>query len=224
MGKKMTTILAHSKRDRINVVLFDSFIQNLLGISSFLSSFCVSKIKTMKKILSLAVTALLVIIANSQGNFAENIKAQSIKDWERAKAYTKEYLDAMPADKYGFKAQDSVRSFAQQMLHLASANVNLSSNGTGKDRLWQGRSLERSPGAQSKDSVTYFVNASYDFVIEGIKALDATKLDEAVKRGNSEFSRLTWTMKAFEHQTHHRGQATIYIRLAGIKPPNEKLF
>nr|WP_324497299.1 DinB family protein [Haliscomenobacter sp.] len=31
-------------------------------------------------------------------------------------------------------------------------------------------------------------------------------------------------LKAFEYQTHHRGQTTIYIRLLGIKPPNEKLF
>jgi uncharacterized damage-inducible protein DinB len=31
-------------------------------------------------------------------------------------------------------------------------------------------------------------------------------------------------MKTFEHQTHHRGQTTIYIRTQGIKPPQEKLF
>jgi uncharacterized damage-inducible protein DinB len=30
--------------------------------------------------------------------------------------------------------------------------------------------------------------------------------------------------KCFEHQTHHRGQSTVYIRLAGAKPPQEKLF
>jgi uncharacterized damage-inducible protein DinB len=30
--------------------------------------------------------------------------------------------------------------------------------------------------------------------------------------------------KCFEHQTHHRGQTTVYIRLAGAKPPQEKLF
>ena len=30
--------------------------------------------------------------------------------------------------------------------------------------------------------------------------------------------------KAFEHQTHHRGQTTIYLRLAGVTPPGEKLF
>ena len=30
--------------------------------------------------------------------------------------------------------------------------------------------------------------------------------------------------KCFEHQTHHRGQTTVYIRLAGATPPQEKLF
>jgi uncharacterized damage-inducible protein DinB len=178
----------------------------------------------MKKLLFLAATALLVIVANSQNNLGENLKSQFIKDWERAKAYTKEYLDAMPADKYSFRAQDSIRSFAQQMLHLAQANINLSANGLGKDRLWQGRSLEQSVTAHSKDSVVYYVNASYDYVLEGIKALDASKLEEPVKRGNLENTRLAWIMKTFEHQTHHRGQTTIYIRLAGIKPPNERLF
>src|SRR6266508_1268804 len=58
----------------------------------------------------------------------ENIKAQMVKDWERAKAYTVDYLNTMPADKYSFKAVDSIRSFAQQMLHLAGGNCFLMSS------------------------------------------------------------------------------------------------
>lgn len=178
----------------------------------------------MKKLFFLAITALVVIIVNAQGNLGESIKTQMIKDWERAKSYTGEYLNAMPADKYSFKAQDSVRSFAQQMLHLAQGNVNLSSSGLGKDRLWQGRRLEISPGAQTKDSVAYYVNASYDYVIDGIRNMDPAKFLDNVKSGTQEISRLVWVQKAFEHQTHHRGQTTIYIRLVGIRPPNERLF
>jgi uncharacterized damage-inducible protein DinB len=30
--------------------------------------------------------------------------------------------------------------------------------------------------------------------------------------------------KAFEHQTHQRGQETVNLRLAGVKAPQEKLF
>ena len=178
----------------------------------------------MKKKFLFTAVLLLAGIAMINAQMGESIRAQMIKDWERAKAYTKEYLDAMPKDKYGFRAQDSVRTFAQQMLHLAQANVGLSANGTAKERIWQGRVLENTASAQSADSVNYYVMASYDFAIEGIKSMDIAKLEEKNKRGNFDETRYAWILKAFEHQTHHRGQTTIYIRLLGIKPPNEKLF
>lgn len=177
----------------------------------------------MKKIPGLFLLAILSFSAKAQ--LADSLKAHFVKDWQRAKAYTKEYLDAMPKDKYNFKAQDSVRSFAQQMLHLAQGNIGLVANGTGATRLnWAGRNIEQSAGAQSPDSVNYFVMASYDFAIESLQNMDVAKLSERNKRGNFDLDRFAWLLKAFEHQTHHRGQATIYIRLVGIKPPNEKLF
>jgi uncharacterized damage-inducible protein DinB len=177
----------------------------------------------MKKQITFLVLLLASLAANAQ--LAETVKTQMIKDWERAKAYTKEYLDAMPKDQYGFKAQDSIRSFAQQMIHLSSGNVGIAATATGKDRpSWSSRPLERTASALSADSVNYFTLASYDFVIDAIKSMDATKLEEKIKRGNIEETRYAWLLKNFEHQTHHRGQATIYIRLRGIKPPNEKLF
>lgn len=177
--------------------------------------------------MKLLSTLLICLFVSSFGytQMADSIKAQYFKDWQRAKAYTKEYLDAMPKDKYNFRAQDSIRTFGQQMLHLAQGNVGLISNGTGAQRLsWAGRNLEKSEGAQSADSVIYFVMASYDFAIESISNMDANKLWERFGRGNFNEMRFTWLNKAFEHQTHHRGQTTVYIRLLGIKPPNEKLF
>jgi uncharacterized damage-inducible protein DinB len=177
------------------------------------------------KILS---TLIICLFVSSLGfaQMADSIKAQYIKDWQRAKAYTKEYLDAMPKDKYNFRAQDSVRTFAQQLLHMAQGTIGLMSAGTGKKvpDVVNRRNLEQTASAWSSDSVAYFVNLSYEFAIEAITEFDINKFSERVKRGNFDESRLAWMMKAFEHQTHHRGQATIYIRLSGIKPPNEKLF
>jgi hypothetical protein len=165
-------------------------------------------------------TCIFSFTSLAQGLSTDSIKAQMIKDWERAKAYTMEYLNTMPADKYGLRPTDSIRSFSEQMLHLSSGNVGLSSGATGRPRIFTGRNIEKAPGAQSKDSVVYFVTASYDYVINGIKEMDAAKLLENAGR----FSKWVWLLKAFEHQTHHRGQCTIYIRLAGIRPPNERLF
>jgi uncharacterized damage-inducible protein DinB len=74
----------------------------------------------------------------------------------------------------------------------------------------------------------YYVNTSYDIAIEAIKSLDVTKLNELVSfdlpGGKRTATRLAWLMKAFEHQTHHRGQCTIYLRLVGVHPPQEKLW
>src|ERR1700744_5902267 len=74
----------------------------------------------------------LSFTASAQPISGDSIKAQFVRDWERAKSYTLDYLNTMPADKYSFKAVDSIRSFAQQMLHLSQGNVNLIGLATGE--------------------------------------------------------------------------------------------
>lgn len=178
---------------------------------------------------TVAVFASFILLAqlsaSAQNITGNDIKDQFVKDWERAKSYTLDYLNTMPADKYSFKAVDSIRSFAQQMLHLSQGNVGLIQLASGAKADFPQGNLEGSTTAQSKDSVVYYVTKSYDFAIQTVKDLDPTKLGELVTmRNNNKVTRFALFEKAFEHQTHHRGQTTIYIRLAGIRPPNERLF
>lgn len=161
--------------------------------------------------------------------FSGLIQAQTsidemVKDWERAKAYTKEYLDAMPAESYGLKPTPEMRSFAQQMLHLTDGNYGFASAATGvASPVGMGES-EKSAD-QSKENVTKLVMAGYDFVINSIKTMTPAQLNEATQLfGRFDMSKGKAMEKCFEHQTHHRGQATVYIRLAGTTPPQEKLF
>src|SRR5262245_29157442 len=84
--------------------------------------------------MKLFITTLLLLSSffiEAQNSLSDTLKLQLIRDWERAKAYTAEYLDAMPADKYGFRPVDSIRSFAEQMLHFSMSNVGLIFFGTG---------------------------------------------------------------------------------------------
>jgi uncharacterized damage-inducible protein DinB len=185
----------------------------------------------MKKMTLMALRFLPLLFVcfsfkgNTQAVSEEDIKAQMVKEWERAKAYTVDYLNTMPADKYSFKAVDSIRSFAQQMLHLAQGNLFLMSNATDQQPpAFLAANLEHSPTAQVKDSVMYYVTSSYDYCINAVKNSDINKWGEKKKLFNFEETKLALMMKTFEHQTHHRGQTTIYIRLLGIKPPNERLF
>jgi uncharacterized damage-inducible protein DinB len=163
--------------------------------------------------------------SSAQALSNDDLKTMMANDWVRAKAYTVEYLNTMPADKYSFRAADTIRSFAMQMLHLAMANTFLMATATDQQPLpWASFGLEKSRTAQTKDSVMYYVTASYDYCMNAVKNSNPAKWKDVVKLFGFETTKFGLMQKTFEHQTHHRGQTTIYIRLNGIKPPEEKLF
>jgi uncharacterized damage-inducible protein DinB len=146
--------------------------------------------------------------------------------WERAKAYTKEYLDAAGEEVYSFKPTAEMRSFGEQMNHLATDNYKITNAAVaGVMNPSNYKDLEKAPPLMTKTEITKAVMDSYDFVIATIKGLDDAKLDIRVKIFNKwETTVEDGLNKAFEHQTHHRGQTTVYLRLKGIIPPKEKLF
>lgn len=169
----------------------------------------------------------IILMSNSlfsQSMTNDLIKGHMIADWERAKVYTREYLDAMPEDGTNFKPGPDLRSFAEQMLHMSQGTIGLIVSGTGATPIFQGKSLEKMDELKTKSALMQVVMQSYDFAIESIKNLDASRLDSIVKRGKYEVSQYDWLNKAFEHQTHHRAQSTIYLRLKEVKTPNERLF
>ncbi|HEU5166870.1 MAG TPA: DinB family protein [Chitinophagaceae bacterium] len=180
----------------------------------------------MKKTFCLISACFLLIQSNAQLFSLADVRAQMVKDWQRAKDYTLEYLNTMPTDKYSYQPNDSVRTFAGHMLHLATFNVYymIVANDM-QPPSWLSREMQNRSSAQNKDSVMYYVIASYDFAINAVQNSDTSKWGE-IKNYNpkSSATRFALMNKAFEHQEHHRSQTTIYIRMLGIRPPNERLF
>ncbi|HEY8784443.1 MAG TPA: DinB family protein [Mucilaginibacter sp.] len=175
----------------------------------------------MKK-LSLLFT-LLVTAFTGSSVFAQFSQSQMVAEWQRAKTYTKAYLDAMPEDGYGFKPTPEVRSFAGQMLHLADANYYFASTASGKPSPLGQASAEKTI-SPAKDATTKAVMDSYDFVISSLQSMTPEQMQEMAKVEGKDLSKSNIYGKAFEHQTHHRGQTTVYLRLKGVTPPGEMLF
>jgi uncharacterized damage-inducible protein DinB len=181
-------------------------------------------INTLRFRFALALVSLCWAFSAVQAAKPLSTVAQLTAEWQRAKEYTKEYLDTMPEDGMGYKPTPEVRSFADQMLHLANANYNFAALASGKANPFQGKKMEEMADLKTKSALTKAVMDSYDFMIDAVKGMSDAQLGEMVKMGQREMSRETVLAKAFEHQTHHRGQTTVYIRMKGVKPPNEKLF
>ena len=167
---------------------------------------------------------LTLIFATMMAFAQASTTDEMVKEWERAKAYTKEYLDAMPEAGYPLKPTPEMRSFAQQMLHITDANYGFVASITGeKSPVGFGDSEKVTD--QSKANTTKLVMDGYDYVIAAVKKMTPAQLNEKTKF----FDRFEMTKgmafaKLFEHGTHHRGQTTVYIRLAKATPPQEKLF
>jgi uncharacterized damage-inducible protein DinB len=179
------------------------------------------------KRLSSYITVLVLAFASSSA-LAQFTQPQMIAEWQRAKTYTKAYLDAMPEDGYGYKPTPEIRSFAQQMLHLTDANYLFATSASGKanplNETLAAHNVAEKTIPPTKEATTKAVMDSYDWVISTLQGMAPDQMQATVKFGKTDITRAGLFGKGFEHQTHHRGQATIYLRLKGVTPPGEMLF
>jgi uncharacterized damage-inducible protein DinB len=180
----------------------------------------------MKRLSLLFMLLALIFVGNSV--FAQFTQSEMVAEWQRAKSYTKTYLDAMPEDGYSFKPTPEVRSFAQQMLHLADANYLFATSASGKanplGETLPSHNVAEKTISPTKEATTKAVMDSYDWLISTLQAMTSGQMQETTKFGKTDITRSGLFGKGFEHQTHHRGQTTIYLRLKGVTPPPEMLF
>ncbi len=196
-----------------------------------------------RRVIRCLITALVISVAFSLGPavFQSNAQPQQavkelpkdratilVAEWTRARLGVKEYIEAMPEDAIGFKPTPEIRSFAEQMLHLAGGNYMFAAVASGKENPWdftKGKDPVNVPEFKaSKAALLKFVMESYDFAIDAVKGLTSAQLDEVVQLFNMKMPRHMLLAKGIEHAAHHRGQTTIYLRLKGITPPSERLF
>ncbi|MFI5162729.1 MAG: DinB family protein [Sphingobacteriales bacterium] len=175
----------------------------------------------MKRVLMLF--AIVATVFTTATVHAQVTKDQMVADWQRAKNFTKAYLDAMPEDGYAtVKPTPEMRTFAGQMLHLADGNYFLVGSVTGKAGPLKG-SAEKII-TPTKEATTKAVLDSYDYVIATLQSLTPEQMQKTGKVEGAEITASVAFNKAFEHQTHHRGQTVAYLRLKGVTPPGEMLF
>ncbi len=135
--------------------------------------------------------------------------------------------DAMPADKYGFAPTDGefkgVRTFGQEVKHLAATNLILAAAALGEDP---------PPGAGDETGPeTVRTKAEIlDYLVESFvhlgKAIDAIGNNNAPFKSspisplkNAEVTRLALAVESMDHAFNHYGQMVEYLRMNGIVPP-----
>jgi uncharacterized damage-inducible protein DinB len=64
-----------------------------------------------------------------------------------------------------------------------------------------------------------FIKDAFEFCNKAITEMPASRMDTVVGPANRNLTGSEWLWSYFTHTAHHRGQAEVYLRLKGIKPP-----
>jgi uncharacterized damage-inducible protein DinB len=131
--------------------------------------------------------------------------------------------DAMPAEKYSFKprdgAFDTVRTFAEQVKHVACANEAFALEVRHQNPPPDCESGGPNP-AKTKDEILRYLRESFAQVNQLIAEMTpANALDAAGGRYGGQSTRLGLATLAVWHASDHYGQLVVYLRMNGIVPP-----
>ncbi len=172
----------------------------------------------MKKNVNLIVMLMFVFgvsISNAQQNF--NFAQNQIKVWELAKQRTLDVAKAMPQDKYNYSPTSDVKSFGQQMSHIANSMLSMHTRFILKSRY---SGSEKDASKLSKEAIISDIEKAFDVVIGDLKKLSDSELQQSGKTHGA-FPLTKWQSLLFmrDHITNHRAKAVLYLRLNNIAPP-----
>jgi hypothetical protein len=129
---------------------------------------------------------------------------------------------AMPEADYSFAPTKGefkgVRTFAEEVKHLAAANYQLGAGALGEDPP-AGTQDESAPASvQTKAEIMEYLRGSFSVLHRAAAAMNERNMDEpiAAKGGRT---RVWLLIDAVAHSSNHYGQMVEYLRMKGIMPP-----
>jgi uncharacterized damage-inducible protein DinB len=133
--------------------------------------------------------------------------------------------EAMPEDKYAFAPSDGqfqgVRTFAQQVKHLAAANYQLGARILGEDPPHHEQNESAPDSVRSKREVLEYLRGSFTYLRSAVATIDEHNSVQPIAgiKGTWQRTRLGAAVDAIAHSYDHYGQMVEYLRMNGVIPP-----
>ena len=171
----------------------------------------------MKKTLILLFT-VCQSFAQAQSPFITD----ALSKWQGMKSYTLAVAEAMPAEKYTYQPMPEESTFAFQLIHMANNMYGLSARLIRNTeppldlKVFENRVKNNTI---SKKEIMEHLSNAFDYAEETFAQMTDKTLEEELDfwGGHSTKRKIVFLLN--DHQTHHRGQLIVYLRLNGISPP-----
>lgn len=146
------------------------------------------------------------------------LSADVKKDYQTVRDYFIRAAEKMPEASYAFKPSPAVRTFGQQVAHVADDQYNLCASAKGETRKAAYAEIENTLSKKAdlivalKDAFTY-CDGAYDTLTDASGA----EIVKFGKGGRTRFAMLNWNLW---HTWEHYGNVVVYLRMKGLVPPS----
>jgi uncharacterized damage-inducible protein DinB len=173
------------------------------------------RLRSIQASLLLAILAVAPLAA--QADAPTGFRADLIRDLADLEQKVVGLAEAVPADKYGWRPAEGVRSISEAMMHLAAANFFFptlfgATVPTGVDVA----NLEK---ITDRDQVISTLESSFENLRAAIQNMPDDKMDDAIKMFGQDATVAGGLHSAVSHGHEHLGQLIAYARSVGVAPP-----
>jgi len=193
----------------------------------------------MKKLLISATALALLLSASASRSFAfsgptaqsapaaqakdttppsYDMKPQSLQDLDAMHQKFVDLATAVPADKYGWRPAEGVRSIGEVFLHIANANYNIPNlMGTPLPAGFDPKTFEKS--TTDKAQIIEALNKSFASAHAAIEAMTNADFNKPLPKlgPDANYGDVIYILVTHAHE--HLGQSIAYARMNGIVPP-----
>jgi cytochrome c biogenesis protein CcmG/thiol:disulfide interchange protein DsbE len=186
----------------------------------------------MKKtncIIALMVLMAFLTVAHAQADklLQQRSIAEALDSWiTTAEQHVVPAADAMPEDKYSFAPDRAygefggVRTFAQQVKHLAANNYGIAALILGRKRTDDMADETGPDSVRTKAEIMEYVKGSFAALHEAVATIDEKNVVQPTASPSQwQKTRLSFAIDAVAHSYDHYGQLVEYLRMNGIVPP-----
>lgn len=138
-------------------------------------------------------------------------------DYRSVREYFIRAAEKMPEADFGFRPSPDVRSFGQQVAHVADDQYNLCAPAKGETRKAAYREIENTLSA--KADLVAALKQAFAYCDGAYDALTDASGAEKVAGGKTRFAMLNWNMW---HTWEHYGNVVVYLRMKGLVPPSSE--
>src|SRR5690242_3315466 len=166
---------------------------------------------------------LALVMASTGGTLrAQNspLSADLKKDYGSIRDFFVRAAEKMPEENYGFKPSPDVRSFGQQVAHVADDQYNLCAPAKGETRKAAYKEIENT--LSKKAELIAALKQAFAYCDGAYDGLTDASGAETVKFGGSNttrFEMLNWNLW---HTWEHYGNVVVYLRMKGLLPPTSE--